>query len=111
MKSQNTTGNILSTQGPLGQGQRSVENAIMKLLTKRGLSPNNHSQEILQYKCTAALAVDPLHWWKTDTYKRLSRLAPAVLRPTIPATSTLSDFFSHWHCLECEAKLTVATRG
>jgi len=55
--------------------------AKLELLSKHGSSQNDQSREIQQYMCLAVRAVEPLEWWlsQTETYKRLSHLARAVL--------------------------------
>jgi len=70
----------------------------MELLTKHGSSQNDPSREIsaIQVSTLSVSAVDPLECWRTqtETYRRLSHLARAVL--AIPATNAPSKriFFS-----------------
>jgi len=63
----------------------------MELLTKHGSSQNDPSRDIQQYRCLSVSAVDPLEWWQTqtETYRRLSQLARAVL--AMPATSAPAE--------------------
>lgn len=72
-------------------GEAPWKKAKLELLTKHGSSQNDPSREIQQYRCLAVPAVDPLEWWRsqTETYRRLSHLARAVL--AIPATSAPSE--------------------
>ena len=94
-------------------GEAPWKKAKMELLTKHVSSQNEPSREIQQYWCLSVSAVDPLDWWRTqtETYRRLSHLARAVL--AIPATSAPSEriFSAAAGCgAKLQTKLIVTTR-
>ena len=65
-----------------------------------------------RFRCLSVSAVDPLEWWRTqtETYRRLSHLARAVL--AIPATNAPLEriFFTRWCSAKLQTNLIVTTR-